>query len=458
MPLVTTSRLPVHNQAWAYAHRLSKQDEIFYSYMNYVPSKILNELARPLLIASQLCQAQYKLTHEPGKAKHVEKQGTKWESHLAQMTRAVAILHQAVQTQHPYMDRDALPNFELTAKAAGPLTEHLTPTDITDITLTPPSADAAKADAATHHSHASVRLPSAMAIPLHRTFAKMQPAVTAITKMRARAAAAAQLAAAQTAAAQAATAQAATTQTTTAQASAGPPATQPAAQPLPSASTSTTSAKRLREDASKTSTENTAKKPKTTSQSSSSSSVTADKLTTSKAVKAIAGASAPSNSDDKHVRKPAAADKSKDADAKKAKAKHAANSNQASSSTSEPKAITASSSSRKPTGATAPAPAAACKEDTPAKVAANAVPAKTTAPADSTRAVDKAQTPATEPQCTHDDAQATLSTQEATDATAQTTDKPSQQKTRAQQLPSVPKRQSVHATQPAQGGSHCRHR
>jgi hypothetical protein len=206
IPLGTTSQLPVHDQAWAYADRLSKQDEIFYSYINYVPSKIQNEPARPLLIASRLRQARYKLTYEPGKAKHVKKQGTKWESHLAQMMRAVAILHEAVQTQRPYMDRDALPNFELTAKAAGPPTEYSTLTDITDIALTPPSADAAKTDATTHHSHASIRLPSAMAIQLHRTFAEMQPAVTAITQMRARAAVAAQAATAQLAAAQAATA------------------------------------------------------------------------------------------------------------------------------------------------------------------------------------------------------------------------------------------------------------
>jgi hypothetical protein len=297
--LGTTSLLPVHDQAWAYADRLLKQDEIFCSYINYVPSKIPNELALPLLIASRLCQAQYKLTHEPGKAKHVEKAGTKWESHLAQMMRAVAILHEAVQTQHPYMDKDALPNFELAAKAVGPPTAPSTPTDITDITLTPPSADTARADAATLHSHASVRLPSAMAILLHRTFAEMQPAVTAIAEMRARAAAAAQAAAAQLASAhaaatQAATAQAATAQATTAQASAAPPATQPAAQPLPSTSTSATSAKRSREDAGKSSAETSAKKPKTTSSSSSSNHAAADKLATSNAAKAIQGASAPS--------------------------------------------------------------------------------------------------------------------------------------------------------------------
>ena len=42
----------MHDQEWAYADRFSKQDEIFHSYINYVPSKILNETAQPLLITS----------------------------------------------------------------------------------------------------------------------------------------------------------------------------------------------------------------------------------------------------------------------------------------------------------------------------------------------------------------------------------------------------------------------
>jgi hypothetical protein len=156
------------------------------------------------------------------------------------MTRAVAILHEAVQNQHPCTHRDALPNFELTAKADSAPTDYLTATEITDIALTPPSAGAARTDATAHHSLASTCLPSALAIPLHGTFAEMQPAVTAIAQMRARAAAAAQAAAAQTAAAQLAAtqlaaaqlaaAQAATVTAATAQASASPPTAPAAAQ------------------------------------------------------------------------------------------------------------------------------------------------------------------------------------------------------------------------------------
>ncbi len=343
IPLGTTSRLPVHDQAWAYADRLSQQDEIFHSYISYVPSKIPNATARPLLIASRLRQARYKLTHEPGRAKHVEKQGTTWESHLAQMTRAVAILHEAVQTQHPCTHREALPNFELTAKADSALTDCSTATEITDITLTPHSAGAARADAAAHHSLANTCLPSAMAIPLHGTYAEMQPAVAAIAQMRARAAqaataqaataqaAAAQAAAAQAAAAQAtaaqlaatqlAAAQAATTIAVTAQASASPPTTHQAAQPQPSASTSTPSAKRSRTDENNT---ESAKRLKATATSSTSSRTQTDKIAAGKTAKATTGTSSPLITNDKNAKKTAASDKRKDTDAKKPKTKHAA--------------------------------------------------------------------------------------------------------------------------------------
>jgi hypothetical protein len=322
IPLGTTSRLPVHDQAWACADRLSKQDEIFHSYISYVPSKIPNATARPLLIAPRLRQARYKLTYEPGRAKHVEKQGTKWESHLAQMTRAVAILHEAVQTQHPCTHRDALPNFELTAKADSAPTDCSTATEITDIALTPPSAGAARTDTAAHHSLASTCLPSAMAIPLHGTFAEMQPAVTAIAQMRARAtAAAAQAAATQLAAAQSAAAQAATVTAATAQASASPPTTHQAAQPQPSASTSTPSAKRSRTDEINT---ESAKRLKTTTTSSTPSRTQVDKIATSKAAKATAGTPSPLITNDKPAKKPTATDKRKDTDAPKTKTKHTA--------------------------------------------------------------------------------------------------------------------------------------
>jgi hypothetical protein len=91
-------------------------------------------------------------------------------------------------------------------------------------------------------------------------------------------------------------------------------------------------------------------------------------------------------------------------------------------------------------GATAPAPATALNEPTALCDPANADSAKTTATADSTRAADKAQTPATEPPHTHDDAQVISGTKAATDASAGATDEPSQPKSSAPQLPSVLKR------------------
>ncbi len=156
-------------------------------------------------------------------------------------------------------------------------------------------------------------------------------------------------------------------------------------------------------------------------------------LATGKAAKANHGASASSTSADKHPKKPAATDKRKETDvkdAKKANAKHAADSSHALCSTGEPKAKSASLSSRKLTDATAPAQATAHNEQTPSCDQVNAVPAKTTKPADSARVADKAETPATEPQHTHNDAQ----------AISGATDELSQPKSSAPQRPSVPKR------------------
>jgi hypothetical protein len=73
IPLGTTSRLPVHDQAWAFAGGLTKQDEIFYNYIKYEPTKVTNKMALPRLITHRLRQARSKLTYEAGKAKHVEK-------------------------------------------------------------------------------------------------------------------------------------------------------------------------------------------------------------------------------------------------------------------------------------------------------------------------------------------------------------------------------------------------
>jgi hypothetical protein len=411
IPLGSTSRLPVHDQAWAYADRLSKDDEIFHSYIGYVPSKIPNATARPMLIASRLRQARYKLTHEPGKAKHVEQQGTTWESHLAQITRAVARLHEAVQNQHPCTQKEALLNFELTAKADSAPSDCSTATELADIALTPPSAGAARANAATHHSLVNTSLPSAMAIPLHGTYAEMQPAVAAIVEMRARAAqaAAAQAAATQAAAAQATAAQLTTAQATnataaTAPASDIPPTAHQAAQPHPSAPASTASAKRPRTDDNNI---ESAKRLKATATSATSG--------RTHTAKATAGTSSSSITNDKKPKKQATSDKRKDAEAKKPKTKHATDTDRRSSNKGESQVKTVAPSS------TVPASANAHKQNTAPK--ASAPP-----PANKTRVTDKAQTQTVKPPHTHNDAQA------ATTSAANKT------KNIAPQLPPVPKR------------------
>ncbi len=151
----------------------------------------------------RLRQARSKLTHEPGKAKHVEKAVELWEAHSAQLMRVVAILHEAVQSQHAMQQGPQPPSdYALRVKA-----EH-----------SPPASPGDEAAEAALRAKATKRLPTALEIPVYGTYTEMQTAVLAIEQRRAQEAAAAQAAAAQAAAAQATTKQAAAAQTAAAQA------------------------------------------------------------------------------------------------------------------------------------------------------------------------------------------------------------------------------------------------
>jgi hypothetical protein len=247
IPLGTTSRLPVHNQAWAFANGLTKPDEIFYNYVKYKPTKVANKMALPRLIAHRLRQALSKLTHKQGRAKHVERAGKLWEAHSAQMMRVIATLREAIQSQHPMQLGPQPPSdYALKIEADQP----------------PPVSPGDEAAGALLRAKATNRQPSALEIPIYGSYPEMQTAVLAIELQQA-----IEAAAAQAAAAQATVAQAAAEQAVAAQKAQVPPA-QPIASTQPHTSATTLPAKRSRDNADKSDGQIPAKKTKSTSASS----------------------------------------------------------------------------------------------------------------------------------------------------------------------------------------------
>ncbi len=155
IPLGMTSRIPVHDQAWAFAGGLTKHNKIFYNYVKYEPTKVANKMALPLLIAHRLRQARSKLTHELGKAKHVKKAVKLWEAHSAQLMRVVTILHEAVQSQHTMQQGPQPPSdYVLRVKA-----EH-----------SPPASPGDEAADAALRAKATKRPPTALEIPVYGTY------------------------------------------------------------------------------------------------------------------------------------------------------------------------------------------------------------------------------------------------------------------------------------------------
>jgi hypothetical protein len=255
IPLGTTSRLPVHDQAWAFAGGLTKHDEMFYSYIKYEPTKVTNKMALPRLIAHRLRQARSKLTHEVGKAKHVEKAVEHWVAHSAQLMRVVAILHEAVQSQHVMQQGPQPPSdYALRVKAEN----------------SSPASQGDEAAEAALPAKATKRPPAALEIPVYGTYTKMQTAVLAIKQRRAQEAAATQAAAAQAAAAQAAAAQRAAKQAPATQQAQVPP-TKPTTPAQPRASDTNSTAKHSCDDADKSADQAPEKKTKSTSESSGTS-------------------------------------------------------------------------------------------------------------------------------------------------------------------------------------------
>jgi hypothetical protein len=154
------------------------------------------------MIAHRLRQAGSKLTHEAGKAKHVEKAVELWEAHSAQLMRVVAILHKAVQSQHAMQQGPQPPSdYALRVKAVH----------------SPPASPGDEAAEAALRAKATKRPPTELEIPVYRTYPEMQTAMLAIKQCQAQEAAAAQAAAAQAAAAQTAAVQATVKQAATAQ-------------------------------------------------------------------------------------------------------------------------------------------------------------------------------------------------------------------------------------------------
>jgi hypothetical protein len=153
-----------------------KHDKMFYNYVKNEPTKVAYKMALPGLITHRLQQARSKLTHEPGRAKHVEKAGELWEAHSAQLMRVVAILHEAIQSQHPIQQGPQPPSdYELKVKA-----EHCD-----SESDSPPTSPGDEVAEGALRAKATNRLPSALEIPVYGTYPEMQTAVLALERRQA---------------------------------------------------------------------------------------------------------------------------------------------------------------------------------------------------------------------------------------------------------------------------------